>query len=260
MGPVARVVLVVASAMAGAVVGWWAHSSATLGRWVSEAKRSVETSADTMDVGVREAQAPTRRRLPRFVWALAPGLAAAAVAAVAAPGLLAAWASVLTLMALVDAESLVLPRALSRRAAAGVVLALLLVCGGSGDWAPLSRSVVMAAVATSAYGTWWLLARGTLGLGDVRMACFVAMGAGPCSTEGCLAALSAAPLAGALVGKLAGSRRVSSGPVGSRPTSAALAGAAPSRQAGRQRVGAVAVPLGPFLACGGLLVVVGHGI
>jgi leader peptidase (prepilin peptidase)/N-methyltransferase len=163
------------------------------------------------------------------------------------------WACALVVLGFVDARQFVLPTALVH--AAAVATCCLLVATGicTGDWRYLSRGLECSAVAGAAFGTWSMLKPASLGFGDVRMACLVALGAGALSPAAALVALSCAPLAaGISARRLARRLAVASGDDPAEELAEGPAGR-PGRRAGR--VGAFPVPLGPFLAVGGIAAV-----
>jgi leader peptidase (prepilin peptidase)/N-methyltransferase len=143
---------------------------------------------------------------------------------------LAVWAGSLALLGLIDRETLVLPTKLVHPAI--VASGCLLVAGswGEGQRHYLWQGAAGAGLAGTLFGAWAAVRPGALGFGDARMACLVALGAGVSSLPGTFVAVSCAPLLAGLVGRLRS-----------------------RRSPGCARA---AVALGPFLAVGGLLVVV----
>ncbi len=107
------------------------------------------------------------------------------------------WATGLALLALIDQETLVLPTKLVRICV--LVLSCLVVEAAvtTGYWGYLGRSAPCALVALAGYSAWAFLRPNSLGLGDARMACLVAFGAGIVSPAGCIVALTSAPAAAA---------------------------------------------------------------
>jgi hypothetical protein len=186
------------------------------------------------------------KAVPRACWPLATGAAGALVAtallqqdnrpfspAASMSWALAwsvAWAGGLVLLGLVDLERLVLPSHLVHLCALATCC-LLLASGPTeaGEWRYLGRGALCAAIALVVFGSWALLRARQLGLGDARMAGLVAFGAGTFSPAGCFVALACAPLVAAAVSILF----VNAGKTGRRPAA-----------------------LGPFLAVGGIAVVV----
>jgi leader peptidase (prepilin peptidase)/N-methyltransferase len=179
----------------------------------------------------------------RARWALAAASATGIVAAnLAAWGhngwpqlarwALTVWAGALAIVALIDQESLVIPTKLVRAAIVATVALLVPASLGTGDWRHLWHGVVCACIALGLFGAWAAINPRGLGFGDVRMATLVALGAGTLSVPGSLAALACSSLVAGLVSK----RR---------------AGRDPGPEAG-------AVALGPYLALGGLTVVMAH--
>jgi leader peptidase (prepilin peptidase)/N-methyltransferase len=145
---------------------------------------------------------------------------------------LALWAGALAILALIDHESLVVPTKLVRPAI--VVAGSLLASGAlsTGDWRYLWQGAACAGMAAGSFGAWAAVNPRGLGFGDARMASLVALGSGALSPPGSLVALACSALA------------------------AGLAGRRPARHVpGAERR---AVALGPFLAVGGLVVVIAH--
>lgn len=212
------------------VVGWWCHRGTRLWRWVKGPHLDA--------AGIGSPSVPVTSP-SGAVWSLLTGVAATAVAGASLLGrawpvwlapFLVAWAGALVLLALVDRETLVLPSKFIRSCA--VVAACLLVAPVvvTKDWHYLESSALCAAVAAAGFGAWAFSRPKSLGLGDTRMACLVAMGAGTLSPGGCLVALACAPFVAGCV--LARRRRLNS------------------------KHEATPIALGPFLALGGLMVVV----
>jgi leader peptidase (prepilin peptidase)/N-methyltransferase len=182
-----------------------------------------------------------RKAVSAAAAALAAGLAAGAclvtVKGSSKPLVTAAlmtWASALAVLGLVDAHQFVVPTRVVRPAT-GAVLALLAGASAwSGDWYYLVAGVGCGTCAAVAFGVCALAYPRGLGFGDVRLACLVALGAGAISPPGALCAACCAPFAAGILGVLR------SGP----------------RAAGT----AVAVPLGPWLALGGITAVVASAL
>jgi leader peptidase (prepilin peptidase)/N-methyltransferase len=145
---------------------------------------------------------------------------------------LAVWAVALAVLALIDHESLVVPTKLVRAAILVALFLLALGSLGTGDWRHLWQGAACAAIAACSFGAWSAINPRGLGFGDARMASLVALGAGALSPPGSLVALACSPLAAGLVGK----HRLRNG----------------------RGTGQAAVALGPFLAVGGLAVVIAH--
>jgi leader peptidase (prepilin peptidase)/N-methyltransferase len=222
-------VLVVAfSAAAAAAMGWYCRASSRIANWVGAAGGP----------GQLQGGLSSRAR-----WAMAAALPTGAVVATmpargprALPPLimasLAVWAVALAILALIDQQSLVIPTKLVRGAALMATAFLVAGSCGTGDGRYLWKGVACAGGVGLAFGAWAAVKPRELGFGDARMASLVALGAGALSVSGSLAALSCSPLIAGLVGK----HRARSHP---GPATAAVA-------------------LGPFLAAGGLLVVIVH--
>jgi leader peptidase (prepilin peptidase)/N-methyltransferase len=144
---------------------------------------------------------------------------------------LAVWAGATAVLALIDHESLVVPTEIAR----GAILATLglLVMGGiaAADWRHLWQSAFCTCLGAACFGAWAAVNPRGLGFGDVRMAMLVAAGAGAISVPGTVTALACSPLVAGLVGRYR---------------------AAPGHDDARE------VALGPYLAVGGLTVVMAH--
>jgi prepilin signal peptidase PulO-like enzyme (type II secretory pathway) len=214
-------------------MGWYCRASAPV-------KRLVEAAG-----GDRRAQQTRQTPASCARWALAAALATGGVVAAvpdhgptALPPLvtssLAVWAGALAVLALIDRESLVLPTKFVRTATLLVTSLLVAGASGPGDRRYLWHGMACALVAGAVFGAWAVSNPRGLGFGDARMACLVALGAGTLSLSGSLVALSCSPFVAGLVGKHR-----------ARHTSGPTAGA-----------GRAAVALGPYLAVGGLMVVV----
>lgn len=145
---------------------------------------------------------------------------------------LAVWAMALAILALIDQQSLVIPTKLVHVAVLMATALLIAGSSGVGDERYFWQGAACAGGVGILFGAWAAVRPRELGFGDVRMASLVALGAGTLSIPGSLAALSCSPLIAGLVGK----RRARSKPA---PSPAAVA-------------------LGPFLAVGGLMVVIVH--
>ncbi len=105
------------------------------------------------------------------------GLLAAAVVAFAAPTtwytpVFAAIAAILPVLALVDANTRLLPSVIIKPAAVtAVTIAVVLCAVGEGDWSQLAFGCVLAFVASGFYAAVWFAAPpGGFGFGDVRLA------------------------------------------------------------------------------------------
>jgi leader peptidase (prepilin peptidase) / N-methyltransferase len=224
--------ITVAVGLGAGALGWWFRASRLAARWAEAAAAA----------GARINQA-----LPPVTWplstgfstsvvlfALLPGHHARFVAGAFAPWAVASivvWACGLALLALTDSEQLVLPSKLLSTCAVATVGLVLAGCAASGEWRYLWQGALCAVIAGSVFASWALLRPGQLGFGDARMAALVAFGAGMCSPAGCLVALACGPLLAGAVSNFGGKAKKT---------------AAPSP-----------VALGPFLAVGGIAVVVG---
>jgi prepilin signal peptidase PulO-like enzyme (type II secretory pathway) len=140
------------------------------------------------------------------------------------------WAVALAILALIDQESLVIPTKIVRGAIITTTALFVSASVTAGDWHYFWRSALCAALSAGLFGAWAAVSPRRLGSGDVRMATLVALGTGALSLPGSLTALACSPLAAALLSR--------------------------SRAGRRHQGGAVA--LGPFLAAGGLTVVMAH--
>jgi leader peptidase (prepilin peptidase) / N-methyltransferase len=226
------IAIAVTIGLCAAALGWWVPVTRRFQRWLAAAG---------------EGRTVRYKAVPRACWPLATGAAGVLVAtallqqdnrpfstAASMPWALAwsvAWAGGLVLLGLVDLERLVLPSHLVHLC--GIATCCLLLASGStatGEWHHLGRGALCAAIALIVFGSWALLRARGLGLGDARMAGLVAFGAGTFSPAGCFVALSCAPLMAAAASIL----MVNAQKVGGRRPTA----------------------LGPFLAIGGIAVVV----
>ena len=145
-----------------------------------------------------------------MVWATAGAMAAAVVTVplVLAGGLhgssgptrladwgwVAPWAVMVALLGLVDLVERVVPTLLVRAAIGMTTVLAALVCSLTGEWGPLMRGGALAVGTWVVFATWAVLAPGSLGFGDARMACLVALGAGAASPAGTVAALACSVL------------------------------------------------------------------
>jgi hypothetical protein len=199
VGTIQAVGICVATGISAGVVGWWSRTSPVVQRWVEEARKCSPRA---------EGQAVPIISLASGAWPVVSGAAGASVAATlllsrAKPlwmvPFLVVWATGLALLSLIDQETLVLPSKLVRVCA--LVLGCLVVeeAMTTGDWGYFGRSILCALVALAGYSAWAFLRPNSLGLGDARMACLVALGAGVVSPGGCLVALTSAPAAAAAV-------------------------------------------------------------
>jgi hypothetical protein len=153
---------------------------------------------------------------------------------------LVGWAVAVSLLALIDAGKFVLPTPILRVAIVTTGGGLVAAGALSGQWQRPLGAAGAVAVAAAVYGTWSLLSPVGIGFGDVRMACLVALGVGARSLPVALVVLAWAPLAAALMGKYW------------RPVRPPMTTAIPE--------GGIPIPLGPFLACAGILGVVAVAI
>jgi leader peptidase (prepilin peptidase) / N-methyltransferase len=235
VGTMQAVGICVATGVGAGVVGWWSRAGGLTRRWVEDAR--------PLSGHVDSRTEPAYRISPLVVW---PAFTSAAAAGVAAASLfgrlgplwiipfLGVWACGLTLLALVDRETLLIPRKLVHLcywAAAGVLVAN---SAAAGEWNDIKRSLVCVLAAWLAFGAWALFRPNNLGLGDVRMACLVALGAGALWPAGCVVALTSAPFLAACVSSLR-----------SRVT-----------MEGRSKP----IALGPFLAVAGIVAVVARAL
>jgi leader peptidase (prepilin peptidase) / N-methyltransferase len=198
----------VATGVGAAVVGWWFRASGLARRWVEDA-RAVSPHLDGQT-------GPASRASPVAVWPGFTGAAGAAVAAALFFGrlgplgmvpFLGVWACGVALLALVDRETLLLPRKLVHVCGWAVLGLLVANSAATGDWNYIKRSLLCALAAGAAFGMWVLLRPRNLGLGDVRMACLVALGAGALSPAACVVALACAPFLAACISALRWRRR-----------------------------------------------------
>jgi leader peptidase (prepilin peptidase) / N-methyltransferase len=199
VGTIQAVGISVAAGISAGVVGWWSYTNPVLQRWVEEANKC-PPSAD--------GHAAQTLSLSRSAWPAGSSAAAAFVALTLLLGrttslwlvpFLVVWASGLALLALIDQETLVLPTKLIRICALVVGSLLVEAASVTRDWAYLGRGVLCALLALAGYGAWAFWRPNSLGLGDARMACLVAFGAGSVSPAACMVALTCAPLAAATV-------------------------------------------------------------
>lgn len=141
---------------------------------------------------------------------------------------LAVWAAGITALASVDFERFVIP---STTVWVLGVLTAVAICSASAaadDWSYLMGGSCCAVAVSLALFAWLRITPDAIGMGDVRMACLTALGAGALDPAACLAAMA--------VGFF-------------------VAGAV-SCAGSRERLAPTPVPLGPFLAVGGLTAVV----
>ena len=233
--------IILAAGVSGvaAIVSWWAPGSRLLAGAVALAR------AGTKNGLVLPVSTWARRRV---VWAVAGAAAAAVVTAplVLAGGLhgssgptrlaewgwVVPWAVMVALLGLVDLAERVVPTLLVRAATGTTAVLAALVCSLTGDWGPLVRGGACALASWAVFATWAVLAPGSLGFGDARMACLVALGAGAASPAGTVVALACSVMTAGAWGRL-------------------REGARPGLVRGRRPVA-----LGPLLALSGLAVAV----
>jgi leader peptidase (prepilin peptidase)/N-methyltransferase len=141
------------------------------------------------------------------------------------------WASGVAGLALVDGWQKTVPSTTLRALAGATAFLLVAAAVGTGHWRPAVDGALCAFLAVTAFSVWVLVAPRSLGLGDVRMAGLVGLGAGAVAPLACLTLMACAPAVAALWER----RRRRPVPAGAR------------------------VALGPFLAVGGIAAVVGHG-
>ncbi|HUB69288.1 MAG TPA: hypothetical protein VL984_02600 [Acidimicrobiales bacterium] len=290
-GLLEAIALAVAVALVGGLAGLWASASPTLARWVEEAKSrsgalgapgAAETSAGVSRVPAASAAAggPAvrallvpggRGRASLAGWVVVPSVASGLLAGVmtlpaargtSAPSASVAlafgfWAAVLALAGLIDSGHLVLPTPLLRWGGGLAAGSIACSLAAGHQWQHLWLAALSTVAGGCGYLGWWVARREAVGLGDVRMACLVAFGVGSYSAGAALVVLSCAPLLAGLlaVTPIAGAwAAVDEG--GSEDASPGRGGGRP-RSPGRRRV---AVPLGPFLALGGLAAVVPYAL
>lgn len=112
------------------------------------------------------------------------------------------WAVMASLLGLVDLVERVVPTR-PARAATTLTFALLVASSAStGQWAALARGVACAVAAWSVFAVWAVIAPQSLGFGDARIVCLVALGAGALSPGGTFVAVSCSLLVGAAWGQV----------------------------------------------------------
>jgi leader peptidase (prepilin peptidase) / N-methyltransferase len=224
----------VATGIGAGLVAWCFRASDLAPRWVEDAH------AVAPEVNGRSGPAP---RVRPVMWpAFTSAAAAAAVAALFFGRLgplwmvpfLGVWACGLALLALVDRETLFIPRQLVHVCACTAIGLLVANSAAAGDWDYVTRSFLCALAAVAAFGAWALLRPASLGLGDARMAGLVALGTGAVSPAACIVALTCAPFLAACIS----SRRL-------------------RRRSGE---GNKTIALGPFLALAGIVAVVARAV
>jgi leader peptidase (prepilin peptidase) / N-methyltransferase len=235
VGTVEGVGICVATGIGAGVIGWWFRASGLARRWAEDAR--------TLAPHFNSRPAPASLVSPVAIWPAFTSVAAAAAAAASLFGrmgplwtvpFLGVWACGLAMLALVDRETLLLPHKLVHLCGSAIVGLLLASSAVTGDWGYIERGLLCAVVAAAAFGAWALLRPRSLGLGDARMACLVAVGAGALSPAGCLVALTCAPFLAACTSALR--RR-------------------------RERVARTKpIALGPFLALAGVVAVLARAV
>ena len=234
MGTIDAIVISVAAGISAGVIGWWFRAStlACDGSRMPAHPRppSMVKSAGRSDFKSRMADIHEfRRRL---------GDRGLAFRGRAAPTLmvtyLVVWACGVVLLALADRETLLLPRQLMHVCAFVTGGVLIADAAATRDWDYLGRSALSSLVTCVIFGAWAFAQPNRLGLGDARMAGFVALGAGSLSPADCVAALACAPLIAASLSTL--------------------------RWKYKRIDRSTPVALGPFLALAGIVAVVGSAI
>ena len=235
-------------ASAAGLVGWYSRASSKMAALIGAAGgRGPQPKAEQPRTGQPRTGQPRTGR-PRgwyssARWAAAAALSTGIVAAAlpvrgqaALPFLgrlaLAVWAGALAILALIDHESLVIPTKVVRSAILATIALLFSGSVAAGDWDYLWQSAVCAGTAAGLFAAWAAISPRGLGFGDVRMAALVALGTGALSVPGSLTALACSPLVAGLVSRLQ---------PGPRPDGKGAA-----------------VALGPYLAAGGLTMVMAH--
>jgi hypothetical protein len=216
------------------VVGWWYRASTFARRWVDDARKSSPVVATQVASSVQRSQR---------VWSALTGATAATVAASSVLGrcgavrmlpFLLVWATGLALLALTDQETLLLPGKLVRLCTFLAGCLLLTDAAATSDWHYLGKGLLCAVGAFATFGLWASWRPNSLGFGDARFACLVALGAGALSPAGCVVALACAP--------------------------AVSAGISTSRARFRAIDQRTPIALGPFLALAGIAVAVASAI
>ena len=225
-------------ASAAGLVGWYSRASSKMAALIGAAGgRGPQPKAEQPRTGRPRGWYSSAR------WAAAAALSTGIVAAAlpvrgqaALPFLgrlaLAVWAGALAILALIDHESLVIPTKVVRSAILATIALLFSGSVAAGDWDYLWQSAVCAGTAAGLFAAWAAISPRGLGFGDVRMAALVALGTGALSVPGSLTALACSPLVAGLVSRLQ---------PGPRPDGKGAA-----------------VALGPYLAAGGLTMVMAH--
>lgn len=234
MGTIDAIVVSVTAGISAGVIGWWFRASTLACRWVEDARASTPAVYG---------QVPPGAPILKAVWPIFTSFAAASVTAAllfgrATPTLmvtyLVVWACGVVLLALTDRETLLLPRQLMHVCAFVTGGVLIADAAATRDWDYLGRSALSSLVTCVIFGAWAFAQPNRLGLGDARMAGFVALGAGSLSPADCVAALACAPLIAASLSTL--------------------------RWKYKRIDRSAPVALGPFLALAGIVAVVGSAI
>jgi leader peptidase (prepilin peptidase)/N-methyltransferase len=231
-------IAIAVSASAAGLVGWYSRASSKMAALIGAAGgRGPQPRTGQSRTGQSRGWYSSAR------WAAAAALSAGIVAAVlpvrgqtALPFLgrlaLAVWAGALAILALIDHESLVIPTKVVRSAVLATIALLFSGSVATGDWNYFWQSAFCAGTAAGLFAAWAAISPRGLGFGDVRMAALVALGTGALSVPGSVTALACSPLVAGLVSRLQ---------PGSRPGGKGAA-----------------VALGPYLAAGGLTMVMAH--
>lgn len=112
------------------------------------------------------------------------------------------WAVMAAWLGLVDFAERVVPTAAVRGATTLSVVLVATASALSGQWGFLVRGASCAALAWSSFALWAAISPKSLGFGDARMVCLVALGAGAVSPAGTFVAVSCSLLVAACWGKL----------------------------------------------------------
>ena len=158
------------------------------------------------------------------------------------------WAVMASLLALVDFAKGVIPTPAARSATVITVVLLVAACRQTGHWGQIWRGGACAAVAWAVFAAWAVISPRSLGFGDARMVCLVALGAGAVSPAGTFVAVSCSLMAGASWGKMR--PRMVGGRLLAKHSW--RAGSLAAEEVGEQK----AVALGPLLALSGIAVAV----
>ena len=199
VGTIEAIVISVAAGIWAGVIGWWFRASTLARRWVEDARKSTPAVYGHPPPGTPILKV----KWPMFTSSAAASVTAALLFGRAAPTLmvtyLVVWACGVVLLALIDRETLLLPRELLHVCAYVTGGVLIADAAATRDWGYLGRSGLSALVACLIFGVWAFAQPNSLGLGDARMAGLVALGAGSLSPAGCAVALACAPLVAASI-------------------------------------------------------------